>query len=110
MAAIRTARARERPRSDMREITVTIVHALPDEAREIALSLPEGATIGEAIERGKALLLLSQAELARCPVGIFGQRARRDTVLADGDRVELYRPLKIDPMQARRRRGAAKKR
>ena len=92
----------------MREITVTLVHALPDQAREIALRLPEGATVAEAIERGKAHLLLADAELLRCPVGIFGQRARRDTVLADGDRVELYRPLKLHPMQARRQREARK--
>jgi putative ubiquitin-RnfH superfamily antitoxin RatB of RatAB toxin-antitoxin module len=94
----------------MREITVTVVHALPDQATEITLCLPEGTTIAEAIARSTARLPQAGADLSRCPVGIFGQRARRDTVLVDGDRVELYRPLKLDPKQARRQRAANKKR
>ena len=38
-------------------------------------------------------------------VGIFGKRVAMDTRLADGDRVEIYRPLKLDPKEARRRRA-----
>lgn len=93
----------------MREITVTVVHALPDQATEVTLRLPAGTTIEEAIERSKVRLTQAGADLSRCPVGLFGQRARRDTVLVDGDRVELYRPLKVDPKQARRQRAADKK-
>ena len=94
----------------MSEIRVTVVHALPDEAIEVALRLPEGATIADAIDIAGANLRLNVADLSRCPVGIYGKRALRDTVLADGDRVELYRPLKLDPQQARRRRATEKKR
>ena len=94
----------------MSEIQVTVVHALPDEAIEVALRLPMGATIADAIDRAGANLRLAAADLSRCPVGIFGKRARRDTVLADGDRVELYRPLKVDPKQARRQRATDKRR
>jgi putative ubiquitin-RnfH superfamily antitoxin RatB of RatAB toxin-antitoxin module len=92
------------------EIRVTVVGALPDEAIEVALRLPEGATIADAIDRAGANLRVAVADLSRCPVGIYGKRARRDTVLADGDRVELYRPLKVDPKQARRQRATGKQR
>lgn len=94
----------------MSEIRVTVVHALADEAIEIALRLPEGATIADAMAIAGANLRLAVADLSRCPVGIYGKRARRDTVLADGDRVELYRPLTLDPQQARRRRATENKR
>src|SRR5690606_42087026 len=40
-----------------------------------------------------------------CGVGIFGRQCRADTPLADGDRVEIYRPLTYDPMVSRRRRA-----
>ncbi len=94
----------------MGEIRVTVVHALPEEAIEVALRLPEGATLADAIDIAGANRRLAVADLSRCPVGIYGKRARRDTVLADGDRVELYRPLKLDPKQVRRRRATEKKR
>jgi putative ubiquitin-RnfH superfamily antitoxin RatB of RatAB toxin-antitoxin module len=92
------------------EITVTVVYALPDAATEIAVRLPEGATIAEAIDRANLRARVAGADLSKCPVGIFGKRARRDTVLCDGDRVELYRPLIVDPKQARRRRVSDKRR
>jgi putative ubiquitin-RnfH superfamily antitoxin RatB of RatAB toxin-antitoxin module len=92
------------------EIRVTVVQALADEAIEVALLLPEGATIADAIAQAGANLRLAVADLSRCAVGIYGKRARRDTVLADGDRVELYRPLKVDPKQARRQRATGKQR
>lgn len=94
----------------MSEITVTVIYALPDAATEIAVRLPAGATIAEAIDRANLPARLAGVDLSGCPVGIFGKRARRDTVLADGDRVELYRPLSADPQQSRRRRAADKRR
>ncbi len=92
----------------MSAITVTVVHALPDAATEVAVHLPEGATVADAIDTRACWPPYRTAPtLRRCPVGIFGQRARRDTVLADGDRVELYRALSIDreagPAPARNR-------
>jgi uncharacterized protein len=92
------------------EIRVTVVYALPDAATEITLRLAEGATIAEAIDCAEVRIKLCHVDVARCAVGIFGLKARRDTVLADGDRVELYRPLRADPNQARTRRAAHKRR
>ena len=90
----------------MSEITVTIVYALPGAATEIEVGLAEGATVAEAIKRSGIAARLPAADIAGAPVGIFGKRVRRDTVLGDGDRIELYRRLVADPKAKRRRRAS----
>ncbi len=88
----------------MSEITVSVIYALPGgAATEIQVRLVEGATVAEAIERSGIAARLPGADIAGAPVGIFGKRVRRDTVLGDGDRVELYRRLIADPKSRRRR-------
>ena len=86
-------------------ITVSVVYALPEHATTIKLELPVGATVAEAIARSRIAERHPGADLARAAVGVFGRRVRRDAVLADGDRVEIYRPLLADPKDARRRRA-----
>lgn len=86
-------------------ITVSVVYALPERATEIELELPAGATVAEAITRSRIEERHPEVDLARAAVGLFGRRVRRDVVLADGDRVEIYRPLLADPNEARRRRA-----
>jgi len=88
------------------EITVTVVYALPDAVTEIEVRLVEGATVADAIERSGIAARLPGAAIAAAPVGIFGKRVRRDSVLGDGDRVEIYRRLIADPKATRRRRAA----
>jgi uncharacterized protein len=90
-------------------IGVTVVFALPDSATEIPVSLPAGATLADAIEGADLAARHPELNLGRCPVGIFGKRAARDSVLADGDRVEVYRPLIADPKERRLRRAAGRK-
>jgi putative ubiquitin-RnfH superfamily antitoxin RatB of RatAB toxin-antitoxin module len=91
----------------MSEIIVTVVYALPGAATEIEVRLAEGATVAEAIERSGIAARLPGADIAGAPVGIFGKRVRRDTMLGDGDRIELYRRLIADPKARRRRRSAS---
>jgi putative ubiquitin-RnfH superfamily antitoxin RatB of RatAB toxin-antitoxin module len=86
-------------------ITVTVVYALPESATEIELTLPAGATIAEALNRSGIATGHPEVDLARCPVGIFGRRVGHSTLLSDGDRVEVYRPLIAEPKDARRRRA-----
>jgi len=85
----------------MKSIRVEVVSAAPGEARSRALSLPAGSRVADA---------LAAAGLpAVGKVGIFGRVARPDAPLADGDRVEIYRPLLLDPKEARRRRAARRR-
>ncbi|WP_455947827.1 RnfH family protein [Lelliottia jeotgali] len=83
-------------------ITVEVVLAWPDRAASRVLSLPEGATIAEAI----AVSAIDGS--AQCPaVAVHGLLAKPDQVLREGDRVELLRPLLADPKDNRRRRARA---
>ena len=89
------------------DIGVTVVLALPDRATQIALRLPAGATVAEALERSGLATRHPELDLACAPVGIFGKRTDRQSVLVDGDRVEVYRALLADPKTSRRARAAA---
>lgn len=80
---------------------VEVVYALPDGARCVTLELAAGARVRDA-------LAASGFEMNN-PVGIFGKRVPLEHPLCDGDRVEIYRPLAIDPKEARRRRARRKR-
>jgi putative ubiquitin-RnfH superfamily antitoxin RatB of RatAB toxin-antitoxin module len=79
----------------------------------IQLELPDGATVASALAEARALLresaptALDEPEWADGVTGIFGEACGRDRRLRDGDRVELYRPLSVDPKAARRARAQA---
>ena len=89
-------------------IKVTVVLALPDRATEIAVRLPAGATLGDALEGSGLAERHPEVDVARARVGIFGKLSDRKAVLADGDRVEVYRALIADPQERRLRRAAAR--
>ena len=75
---------------------IEVVRAHAERAEIVKLELPAGATVRDA---------LAAAGIDSQRVGIFGKRVSSDARLADGDRVEVYRPLRIDPKQARRQRA-----
>jgi len=81
----------------MAKLRVEVMRAQPEHLTSIALALEPGATV-------RAALLAAGLPLDQ-PVGIYGRRVTLDHRLADGDRVELYRPLRADPKEARRRRA-----
>jgi len=86
-------------------IRVEVVYALPGEQPLVALVLPEGTIVQQAIERSGLLSRFPDIDPARAKVGIFGRVTPADTELRDGDRVEIYRPLQADPKDARRTRA-----
>ena len=90
----------------MSTIAVIVVWATPTTQDLVMVALPTGATVATAIEVSG--LPARYGIDAAAHVGINGQLARSDTVLADGDRVEIYRPLTVDPKEARRARADAK--
>ncbi|WP_255369586.1 RnfH family protein [Nitrosovibrio sp. Nv17] len=93
-------------------LEVEVVYALPHGAHVRRLRLPAGATAWQAVERCGILDLCPEIDLACNRIGVFGKLVDPDTILRDRDRVEIYRPLRIDPKEARRKRSerAAKKR
>ncbi|OGI39756.1 MAG: hypothetical protein A2140_06530 [Candidatus Muproteobacteria bacterium RBG_16_62_13] len=81
----------------------------PDRQTVIGLELDEGATVAQAIEASQLLIVHPEIGPDKLAIGVFGERVTPATVLRDGDRVEIYRPLKADPKTARRRRAAGRK-
>lgn len=90
----------------MNSIVVEVVYAVPDRQTVRRLKLSKSATVEEAINASGLLEQFPDIKLAKNKVGIFGRIARLDTALRDGDRVEIYRPLAVDPKETRRRRAA----
>jgi uncharacterized protein len=90
------------------DIEVTVVLALPDRATEITVRLPAGATLGDALEGSGLAERHPDIDVGGARVGIFGKLSDRKALLADGDRVEIYRALIANPKESRLRRAAAR--
>jgi uncharacterized protein len=89
------------------EISVEVAYALPERQRIVAVKVPAGTTALAAAERSGIARLFDGLELAAAKMGIFGKAIADPCthVLEDGDRVEIYRPLKADPKEARKARA-----
>jgi putative ubiquitin-RnfH superfamily antitoxin RatB of RatAB toxin-antitoxin module len=100
------------------EIQVEVVYALPGRAISKLLKLPQGASVADALVLASASPEFSDCGACDAPtsmgapaalsasIGIFGKLVAHETVLTDGDRIEIYRPLAADPKTARRARSA----
>ena len=87
-------------------IDVEVAYAEPAHQFVETLSVPVGATVADALSLSRKLRRhVETADDLVC--GVWGQPCERDRVLQAGDRVELYRPLEIDPREARRRLAQA---
>jgi len=86
-------------------VFVEIVLALPEVESIIAVTLDAGATASDALEQSGIYNRFSNLGLHDLPLGIWGRVVDRDYVLKNGDRIELYQPLQIDPREARRIKG-----
>jgi uncharacterized protein len=85
----------------MAVIRVEVVDARRDGASTTQVELPAGALVRDALQA-------SGLQVDTNAVGIFGKRVAPDARLADGDRVEIYRPLLLDPKERRRQRARKK--
>jgi len=89
-------------------INVEVAYALPEKQIIRAVNIDTGTTIGAAIIQSGIMMDFPglDTKLENAKVGIFGKVASMTTVLKDGDRVEIYRPLIADPKEIRRQRAA----
>lgn len=87
-------------------IAIEVVHARPEKQVLLALEVPVGTTVREAIELSGIRAEFEGLEIDEQRLGIFARRVPPDQKLRDGDRVEIYRPLIVDPKETRRRRAA----
>jgi uncharacterized protein len=83
------------------EIAVSVAYAERDRQTVVELRVPAGTTAAEAVERS-GIRARHAGIAALAPLGIHGRIVPPTAVLADGDRVELYRGLPADPKEKRR--------
>ncbi len=84
----------------------------PRLVRRIAVCLPEGSTVRQALDAADvwsldASLSLDALDAGQWTLGVWGRKERPGHILRDMDRVELVRPLQVDPKEARRVRYRA---
>jgi len=89
---------------------VTVVHARPGAQHVLPVEVPPGATVADAIVTSGLLALEPQLELQALSVGIWNRTVDLHARLVADDRVEVYRPLTLDPKEARRLRAEARRR
>jgi putative ubiquitin-RnfH superfamily antitoxin RatB of RatAB toxin-antitoxin module len=85
-------------------IEAEVCYAGPEGQFLLRVRLEPGATIADAIEASGIRTRIPKVRIDDAHVGVFARPVTLATVLRAGDRVEIYRPLKIDPRQARRER------
>ena len=87
------------------KISVLVAYApTPRQVREIPLQVPAGSTVSQALAASG--LAVEYPEIEGAPVGIWGRKATGEQRLRAGDRLEVYRALRVDPKVARRERFA----
>lgn len=91
-------------------IEVEIAYALPHRQFLKRFCVPAGTTIEQAITLSGISHIFTEIDLATQKFGIFSKLAKTGTILQEGDRIEIYRPLLLDPKEKRRRRLAEKTR
>ena len=87
---------------------VTVAVALPARQEVLEVHLEEGADVAAALAAAGVAERYPEIPLDRCDVGIWSRVCPRDTVLREGDRVEIYRPLAADAKAMRRERAKLK--
>lgn len=91
-------------------IDVEVAYARPDAQVLLELRVPVGTTLEQAVRESGILERFPEIDLTRNQMGIFGKLNKLNTVLRNGDRVEIYRPLIADPKEVRKQRAAEGKR
>lgn len=86
----------------MTRLWVEVAFALPEEQFLEAARVSDGATVQDAIDTVALSSRFPAENFAVMPVGVWGRIVKREQRVRDGDRIELYRPLRRDPKAARR--------
>lgn len=85
-------------------LEIEVIYGLPDKQMLKKLNVQNGCTAREAVCQSGLDEIFSELDLQTAPLGIFGKSVKDETLLRDKDRIEIYRPLLIDPKEARRKR------
>lgn len=89
-------------------LQVQVCYAKPGIVHLRDVSVPPGTTLQAAIVQSGILSDMPEIDITTCRVGIYAKLKTLETILKDGDRIEIYRPLIADPKESRRRRADIK--
>jgi putative ubiquitin-RnfH superfamily antitoxin RatB of RatAB toxin-antitoxin module len=89
-------------------IAVTVCYATLEKQVEIPVMVSENCTIESAIIQSKIIEQLPEIDLTKNPVGVFNERVALHAIAKADDRIEIYRPLKINPKDRRLLKAANK--
>ena len=90
---------------------VEVAYATAERQCLLACDVPDGTTVREALRLSGIAVQVGGLDVEQCPVGIFGKQVAdaHERLVEEGDRLEIYRPLLLDPKEARRQRAAQAK-
>jgi len=86
----------------MSKFEVEVVFALPEKQSLQTLLVEDGTTIAEVIAKSGLTKIFPDHRLAELALGVWGREVEKNRVVKAGDRIEIYRPLELDPREARR--------
>lgn len=92
------------------DMEVEVAYAEAERQIVLAVRVPAGARARDAVELSGVLERFPRIPWPEVDMGIFGRRVSPCAPLSPGDRVEIYRPLQVDPKEARRLRAARTRR
>jgi uncharacterized protein len=87
-------------------LKVEVCYALADKQELVAVTVPDGAPLQQALEASGLLAKHPEIDLKKNKFGIYAKLSKLDSLLRDRDRVEIYRPLIADPKEVRKQRAA----
>ncbi len=90
-------------------VRATVVYCAPDRQWIVGVEVPAGSTLRDAVNASGLPARVPQLDLAALDLGVFNRLRNPDEPVREGDRIELYRPLVIDPKQARRIRAEVRR-
>lgn len=86
-------------------IEIQLTYALPSKQTLLSISVPNDTTVEQAIELSGILQTHNDIDLTQNKVGIWYKATKLSTVLKEGDRIEIYRPMTADPKEVRKLRA-----
>ena len=89
-------------------LNIEVAYAEPGKQSLLAFQVACGTTARQAVLQSALPNEFPHVDFAAAPIGIFGKKVKDSAPLREGDRVEVYRALLIDPKENRRRKAAAK--
>jgi hypothetical protein len=87
------------------QLQIEVAYAAPARQSLLKIIIQPGSTIQAAIEQSGILTMFPEIDLNVQKVGIFGKSRQLTDIVQNGDRIEIYRPLLIDPKEARRKKA-----